>query len=236
MTLVHIGRILLLAVWAIQFCWFLTLGRHSLARLLHPGLWWLVACGAFVLCLFLLASLHRKQVSTGRFPYMELTSQLVLLMPILFFLHVRNASFNETTLTTRTINSDAMLRMQAFQDKVARDIAAESGNGETSLTRLYFQAESFAGKEVEVVCQTFVDEKLPDNRVMCYRYLVTCCAADAQPIFLFINTEGKEPVIGKRWIKVRGRAALMGETSRKVVSIIPDSLEYVQEPAFPYAY
>jgi len=236
MTVLHAGRLLILAAWSSFFLWLLTLGKQHLGRLLHPGLWWLVGCGAVILALFLVASFRSRKRQNRQFLYMELTSQVILLIPLLFFLHVRTARFNETTLATRTVNTDTILRMREFQEENDRQIAEENGENETPLTRLFFQADKFEGKEIEVVCQTFVNDKLPEQRVMCYRYLITCCAADAQPIFVFINTENIEPVVGERWVRVRGSVALMGKENKKVVAIAPDSLEYVEEPTFPYAY
>lgn len=236
MTLLQVGRIMLLLIWASFFLYLLSFGRGALAKLLHPGLWWLVGGGGVILLLFLFVSLAKKAKQSRKSPYMELTSQLVLLIPILFFIQFRTASFNESTFINRTVDSDAMLRMQAFQEEVARDIAEANGQGETSLTSLYFQAESFVGEEVEVVCQTFVNESLPEQRAMCYRYLITCCAADAQPIFVFVNTKNLEAVFGERWVKVKGTVEYTGEKGKQVITINADSLEYVKEPAFPYAY
>lgn len=237
MTTVHTARLLLLAIWGTFFLWLLTLGKQHLARLLHPGLWWLVGCGAAIFALFLFASFRSRDRRPRQALYMELTSLLVMLVPLLFFFHVRTARFNEVTLATRTVNSDTMLRMKEFEVEAARQIAEEIGEGETPLTSLFFEADKYEGKEVEVVCQTFVNEQLPEHRVMCYRYLITCCAADAQPIFVFINTENMEELVaGERWVKVRGSVALMGEKNKKVIAITPDLLEYVEEPTFPYAY
>ena len=236
MTLLHAGRILLLLTWASFFIYLLSFGRGALAKLLHPGLWWLVGWGGVILLLFLFVSFARKAKQPRTFPYMELTSQLVLLIPILFFIQFRAASFNESTFVNRSVSSDALLRMQAFQEAVARDMAEANGQGETPLTNLSFQADRFVGKEVEVVCQTFVSERLPEQRMMCYRYLITCCAADAQPIFVFVNTAKIEEVIGERWVRIKGQVEYDEKEAKQVATINADSLEYVKEPAFPYAY
>ena len=237
MTVIQIARLFLLAIWCYFFMWLFTFGRQDLARLLHPNLWWLVASGGTILFLFLIAtSFPQRNRDTNKSLYMKLTSLLVLLIPILFFQHVRTGRFNESTLMSRTVDSDAMLRMQRFEETVAREIAEDMGEGETPFTHLYFQSEEYENKEVEVVCQTFVDDKLPENTVMCYRFLVTCCAADAQPIFVFINTENMEPVAGEKWVKVQGNVSLVGEKKKNAVSIRPTSFEYVGEPAYPYAY
>ena len=236
MTLLHVGRIVLLLFWASFFIYLLSFGRGALAKLLHPGLWWLVGWGGVILLLFLFVSLAGKAKQARKFPYMELTSQLVLLIPILFFIQFRTASFNESTFINRTVSSDAIFRMQAFQEEVARDMAEANGQGETPLTNLYFQADKFIGKEVAVVCQAFVSENLPEQRMMCYRYLITCCAADAQPIFVFVNTEKIDEVDGERWVKIKGLVEYGGEEGKQVATINADSLEYVKEPAFPYAY
>jgi len=238
MKFLQAGRIFLLSLWAAFFLWLITLGQSHLARLLHPGLWWLVGAASVILLLLLFVNFKRHVNYDPRgVTFIEFSSLFILLIPLLYFTHVRTARFNEATLSTRTVQMDNISLADEFSRRVAREIEEdETRTRETSLTRLFLKGNKYVGKEVEVVCRTFVNEQLPENQVMCYRYLITCCAADAQPVFVFLNSFGKDPITNDQWVRVKGVVSMIGEPGRQVASISPDSIEYVDEPKFPYAY
>ena len=227
----------LLGLWAFFFSWLVTLGQKDLARLLHPGLWWLVACASVILILFLMVNLKR-QVSGYRKKslQMQLPSLLILLLPLLYFTHAQSARFNTNTFTTRSLQTEDGFLQGNFDERVAAEIMEYEENKEVSLTRLFMQAKKYTGKEVEVVCQTFVDERLPDNLIMCYRYLMTCCAADARPVFIFIDPPEETVVENDKWLRVKGTVSIIGEPGKEVPIIAPDSILYVKEPKFPYIF
>ncbi|MEA2114358.1 MAG: TIGR03943 family protein [Thermodesulfobacteriota bacterium] len=231
-------KIGLLGLWALFFCWLVTLGQKHLARLLHPGLWWLVVSAAVILILFLIVNLKRQvtekqQKSLG----MQWPSLLILLLPLLYFTHAQSARFNSKTFTTRSLQTENGFLQGSFDARVAAELRAyEEGNKEVTLTQLFLHAKKYIGKEVEVVCQTFVDERLPDNQVMCYRYLMTCCAADARPIFVFVEPAEGTNVENDKWIKVKGTVGIISNSAGEVPTITPDSILYVKEPMFPYVF
>lgn len=227
----------LLGLWAFFFSWLVTLGQRDLARLLHPGLWWLVACASVILILFLMVNLKR-QVSGYRKNslQMQLPSLLIMLLPLLYFTHAQSARFNTNTFTTRSLQTEDGFLQGNFDERVAAEIMEYEENKEVSLTKLFMQAKKYTGKEVEVVCQTFVDERLPDNLIMCYRYLMTCCAADARPVFIFIDPPEETVVENDKWLRVKGTVSIIGEPGKEVPTITPDSILYVKEPKFPYAF
>ena len=227
----------LLGLWAFFFSWLVTLGQRDLARLLHPGLWWLVACASVILILFLMVNLKR-QVSGYRKNslQMQLPSLLIMLLPLLYFTHAQSARFNTNTFTTRSLQTEDGFLQGNFDERVAAEIMEYEENKEVSLTKLFMQAKKYTGKEVEVVCQTFVDERLPDNLIMCYRYLMTCCAADARPVFIFIDPPEETVVENDKWLRVKGTVSIIGEPGKEVPTITPDSILYVKEPKFPYVF
>jgi len=206
---------------------------------LHPSLWWLVGSGAVILLLFLMVNLKRQVIESrqGSF-WMQLPSLLILLLPLLYFTHAQSARFNSSTFATRSLQTETGFIQGSFDERVAAEIREyEKENKEVVLTELFMNAKKYTGKEVEVVCQTFVDERLPDNLVMCYRYLMTCCAADARPIFIFIDPPADTDVENDKWIKVKGTVSTVtGTPGMEVPAIIADSILYVKEPRFPYVF
>lgn len=228
----------LLGVWAVFFAWLVTLGQKDLARLLHPSLWWLVGCASVILLLFLVVNLKRQVTGYRKNSLtMQWPSLLILLLPLLYFTHTQSSRFNADTFITRSLQTEDGFVQRSFDERVAAEIKEyEEENKEVSITKLFMQAKKYTGKEVEVVCQTFADERLPDNLIMCYRYLITCCAADARPVFIFIDPPEATTVQHDKWIRVKGTVSLTGEPGREVPTIAPGSILYVEEPIFPYAF
>ena len=237
MSVLLYSKITLLGIWALFFCWLVTLGRDNLARLLHPSLWWLVISAAVILLLFLVVNLKRQvniieQNSLGR----QLTSLLILLLPLLYFTHAQSARFNSKTFSTRSLQTEDGYVQGSFDERAAAEIKAyEEENKEVALTILFWDTKKYVGKKVEVVCQTFVDERLPENMVMCYRYLITCCAADARPIFVFIDPAEGTVIENDKWVKVTGTVGITSNAGMEVPTIASDSILYVKEPKFPFA-
>ncbi len=228
----------LLGVWAFFFAWLVTLGQKDLARLLHPGMWWLVGCASVVLFLFLVVNLKRQVTGYRRNSLgMQWPSLLILLLPLLFFTHTQSARFNADTFMARSLQTEDGFVQGSFSERVAAEIKEyHKENKEVPITKLVMQASKYTGKEVEVVCQSFADERLPDNLLMCYRFLISCCAADARPVFIFIDPPEGTTVQHDRWLRVRGTVSLTGQPGREVPTIAPDSLLYVEEPMFPFAF
>ncbi|AGF77605.1 TIGR03943 family protein [Desulfocapsa sulfexigens DSM 10523] len=239
MPILLYSKLCLLGIWALFFCWLVTLGQKNLAMLLHPSLWWLVASGTVILILFLLVTMKR-QIAESRQGSLAIQwpSLLILLLPLLYFTQVQSARFNSSTFTSRILQTEDGFFQGSFDEQVAAEIRAyEKANKEVGLTELLMHAEKYTGKEVEVVCQTFVDGRLPDNLVMCYRYLMTCCAADARPIFIFIDPPEGTNVENDKWVKVKGTVTTVtGTPGMEVPAVIPDSILYVKEPKYPYVF
>ncbi len=238
MNILHFLKITLLGLWAFFFCWLATLGKTHLARLLHPDLWWLVIGAAVILLLFLAVNLKRQvakktQLSLG----LQWPSLAILLLPLFYFTHTQSARFNSSTFAKRSLQTEDGFLQWSFDDKVAAKLRAyEEENKEVSLTKLFLQTKKYTGKEVEVVCQSFVDKRIPGNHLACYRYLITCCAADARPIFVFVEPSEGTTIENDKWIKVRGTMGVTSNSDIEIPIITADSILYVEEPTFPYAF
>ena len=231
---VKIFKILVLGMWASFFILLMTIGQKHLAYLLNPNLWWLVISAAVIFLVFLVVNCRRaisnRQESSF---FLQLPSLLILLIPLLFFFQFKDARFDADTFKKRSISTSEGFR-QSERGISEQDNVTESG--ETSLTELSINNKKYLGKEVEAVCQTFADDRLPEGIVMCYRYLMTCCAADAMPIFVFIEHSENMVIENDKWIGVKGELSLKKNSGVEVPLISLDSLEYVEEPSFPYLF
>ncbi|HSL38866.1 MAG TPA: hypothetical protein VK857_00735 [Desulforhopalus sp.] len=225
-------QITLITAWALAFYWLLTFGRPLLARLLHPNLWWLVVTGAVILLLFLAVSICRPAPRRRYLWRLQLPPLLILALPLLYLFFSQDARLGADTFSKRSLRSDLGFSQNTERNWSFRD----DGGEDISLARLVFDRQRYLGQEVTVVCQSFVDEGLPEGIAMCYRYLISCCAADAQPLFVFIQQPTAEPIANDRWIRVVGTLSLVGNEQVELPLITPGEVSYVEEPPFPYIY
>jgi len=234
-----IAHSLLLLLWAGFFLWLILWGQPSLARLLHPKLWWLIICGAIVLLLFLgvnvwqpAAAFSRKSALRWRWPFL-----LILAVPIAYSTMLPSARFSGQTFHQRVLSdsSGVLLPMDGGDSNEGATESSTSG-GETPLTRITAQAAQLAGTEVETVCQILRDQQLPQDMMICYRFLVTCCAADARPVFILVRS-GNHPAPGNdAWVRVRGPLSLHENHGVTLPLLTATSLTVVPEPAFPFLF
>jgi putative membrane protein len=227
-------RILLLGIWAGFFTWMVSLGQEHLARLLHPGLWWLVISAVLILLLLLVVNcrglMSGRRHGSIRWQWPSLA---ILLMPLFFFSQVQSARFDADTFSKRILPTMEGMR-QGGSSLPNRTAKTESTD--VSLVQLIFDADKYLGKEVEVVCQTFVNARLPKGIAMCYRYLISCCAADARPLFIFIEPPQGILIENDKWIRAKGTLAKRLNAEVEVPLLPVQSVEYVDEPAFPYVF
>lgn len=94
----------------------------------------------------------------------------------------------------------------------------------------------YEGKEVDVVGFVFRPEGAPQDVFYVSRFVVTCCAVDAQPIGLPVRSAGWEGRFEEdAWVRVKGSfvAAEKGTVSDPVV-VDPERVEPTEEPQNPY--
>jgi uncharacterized repeat protein (TIGR03943 family) len=239
--ILNVLKILTLSAWSLFLVWLIAFGRSDLARLLHPNLWWLVVCGAIIFLVFLI----RQAIALGRHPAIsgntwQWPSLLILLLPLLYFSQIPAARFNNDTFKTRNLStaSDSFQKEEPVENPLPGTIPAvpTDQTGEVGLLKLYTEQDEFLGKEVSVVCQTFVDDRLPQNTAMCYRYMMTCCAADARPLFIFLQHPKALAIKNDKWIKTRGKMTLINNQELIVPALVVEAVDYVAEPALPFIY
>jgi putative membrane protein len=92
-----------------------------------------------------------------------------------------------------------------------------------------------AGQSVRVTGFVHRDERLPSNWFLVARFVVKCCAVDAQPVGLPVRVDGEIPESG-RWVSVEGvwEVAEVRGDRRAVIGAI--AVVPVARPDQPYLY
>lgn len=233
-----IGQCVLLALWAVSFLWLVSFGQPYLARLLHPKLWWLLGFGAGVLVLFFAVGCTRSTGAVGAAPLKwRWPSLLILVVPLLYGSLLPTARFDAQTFAQRAVQVPDETALQEIGDQAATDGEESVADAaEVPLTRINAEAERYAGKEVETVCQGMRDPQLPDDLMICYRFLISCCAADARPVFVLVKRTEQTLPANDTWVQVKGRVSLYESRGFLIPMITAESLATVKEPAFPFLF
>lgn len=231
--ILRILNIALLLLWTTFIVWLLTYGKGDLIRLLHPRLWWILGVAVVVLILFFVSLIiPAGQTEKRRSLLYELPGVLILLTPLMYFLTAKDARLDGTSLQNRIIQNDSGIYLnnlpsfELFDDSLSPDMA---------FSKILRKPQKYEGQDVEIVCQSFVSEELPDDTAMCYRYMITCCAADALPAFVFLKHQNELTIQNDQWIKVNGPLSIIRNNNMVFPSIEVRILEYVEEPVFPWA-
>lgn len=85
----------------------------------------------------------------------------------------------------------------------------------------------------EEVAQVPPEVDRDDLRLLLYRYVMTCCAADAQPVFVVLRRQDPSGFAVDDWVSVTGTwipAAGQGDMAKIEV----DSLRRIEQPAEPF--
>lgn len=224
---------ILLFAWAFFLFWLLTFGKGDLIRLLHPRLWWVLGIAVVVLVLFLVSLIIQDGHPKSDGPIlMEFPGILTLLVPLLYFTLAAEARLDGTSLQNRMIQNDNGMYLNSLPPFTLFDESQSSG---MMFSKLLRNPQDMVGQQVEVVCQSLVNEQLPPDIAMCYRYVITCCAADALPAFIFLSHTSETALENDRWVKINGPFSIIRNNGMEFPSITVETVEYVEEPAFPWA-
>lgn len=152
---------------------------------------------------------------------------------------MQQARFKGDTFTRRIVQTDAGFLTQ--EDGKESNSPGEVQNGEVSaevsLSVLSTDSGQYLGKQVEVVCQALRDQRFPPELMICYRFRINCCAADAQPVFIFVkNTASSPPVTSDSWIRAKGLLTLHINGGIKIPLLTAESLTIEKEPAVPFVF
>lgn len=93
----------------------------------------------------------------------------------------------------------------------------------------------YEDKEVDVVGFVFRPDGVPQDVFYVSRFVVTCCAVDAQPIGLPVRYPGWEDRFEEdAWVRVEGSFAEAGEGVSEPAVVEPGRISPTEEPQNPY--
>ena len=226
-------------LWAAFFLWLFFVDRIHLARLLHPKLWWLVISGAVILLLFSVVTVRRlrtpRHVEPLRWTWPSIA---IMLVPLWYFGSLQSAQLGSHAFLKRTTleNIEPFKKSKDLPGKPVVVAASEPG-AVTSLSRLVLDPGQYRGKNADILCQAMKSDRLPQNQFICYRFRITCCAADAMPVFTFVQlNQTASPPTQDAWGRVQGTLSV--HTIDNLIFPLIQNATFTPEktPSFPYIF
>ncbi len=244
--------------------WFTVMGKVVLSgeytAFLRPGFVFVAVLAVISLLVFIVAACSEDTRSvhvnkTG------IVRTLILIMPLLYYLNaqgtilgaqafakrstgmpviseeVNTATATGVTLEPETsdsqdINSDSIFQIP---DELVPDLS------ELTIIDLYDMPKKFLGKTITVSGMLHKDDPEIKNQEgaaipLIYRFVITCCAADALPVAILINTANMKEYTEGEWVEVSGIFETIKKGEDNIPVINKPVLKKIPAPQEPYLY
>lgn len=221
--------VLLFVAWLGALCALLLTGTDT--AFLHPRFRLFLAAGAVLLMAFILVALIGPKRHDAGWPLaMTVVQALVILTPLLFL----------TTIVDQGMGSYALIRKYTGMEQKTLTRLLESGksiaedaNPRPAMTLLDIarNMKRINGRRVITEGLVYRPAIMPANTLTLFRFAIFCCAADAMPVWVFVEKPGVEFFNDENWIRVDGTVQIVNFNGTDVPVIKADTI--VKKPAPP---
>lgn len=151
------------------------------------------------------------------------------------------------TLTTATADQRVINSTYAGQNATTQDAAAAAPASATarfsvadwaSLLRQTTDTSFYRNKPVDVTGFVTADKDDANNMFYVSRFVITCCAVDAQPVGVPVYLpDWRSSFAPNQWVRVKGEFdSNPSRAGQQPVAIAPASTVKVEQPSEPYLY
>jgi putative membrane protein len=149
-------------------------------------------------------------------------------------------TLTNSTVTQRALNSSTVAS-DAAPDQELLGTSDFSTLGVKDWSQLLAQTTDptfFTSKSVDITGFVSADPDDPEDVFYVTRFVVTCCAVDAQPVGVPVYQPGWSSTLQKdEWVRVTGPfASNPSAGSRQPLAVMPQGVTKVDQPADPYVY
>ena len=212
--------------WLAAYYWLLEAGRYK--AFLQPKLWPLLILALILLLLFIAALIPQFSRKSGHvFKFERWLQAAILFVPVLFLWTIYGQSLGTHALSKRALDADQPFSISGIGPQ--RSFPATDGKT-LSLLELIKNAEQFNGKLVATEGMVYRGGHSDRNRFRLFRFVIVCCAADALPLVILVNSKIAEKYNNDDWVRVEGVFSFKTVNGRQVSSIAADSVQPIPAP------
>ncbi len=162
-------------------------------------------------------------------------SNLPILIILLVALFLPAQSLTSSTVSQRSIDGINTATQSNTTNLFAQSSRALSIQDWTRLLATNKDISFYSNKTPQISGFVY-DARLGGDTLQLSRFVVTCCAVDAQPLGIPIYIENWEEKYSQdQWLEVTGTFEERETTNGKQIVIIPGEVKEIEEPENPYA-
>ena len=231
------GRPLLYLAWFAALTGLLPGGAYE--AFLRPEFGVLLGAAAVVLLGFLATDMGRPP-APPRPIFGETIRVLILAMPLAYLAIGRGVALDSGAFENRWTGPAGAAGATAPGEPPAAPAAPEAAAREADLVGLCWNSDAYEGQTVAVEGmlrhEPDVAARYGGNGWLLYRFVISCCAADAQPAAVMLTGAMATNWSNDAWVRATGRFTLRPDEPRPVPILELGALAPMDKPRNPYLY
>ncbi|MGD9247557.1 MAG: TIGR03943 family protein, partial [Desulfobacteraceae bacterium] len=221
---------------------------------LRPEFGVLLALAYFIAMYFMFAAIIRPK--TEEMDTSAVLRSLVLLVPVLYFVAMPDAILGNQAFKKRFIGTNngaisrqapsILLPQGAVNDPdVASPLEEIEGTQqetpqERTILDIFLNPNFYKGQRVIVTGMILRDDQLKPHfggkDTAVYRFVINCCAADALPLAIALDSDKTDTFANDRWVQVDGIFDLQQINGKSVPMVSKPRIKPVKAPTVPYLF
>jgi uncharacterized repeat protein (TIGR03943 family) len=240
------------AIWTGFLIYLLASQRY--VAFLRPEFGLLLAVAHFIAMGFMLSAMIRPKTTEMDVPAVLRT--LVLLVPVLYAMAMPdtmlgNQAFKKRFIGTNNgaVSRQAPSKLSSQGSNNNPDVTApleelegtrEDTPQEQTILEIVRNSNLYKGQRVIVTGMILHDEQLKfhfgGRDTALYRFLINCCAADALPLAIALDSDQVDAFANDQWVQVEGVFDLQQINDKPVPMVSKAQIKPIEAPAFPYLF
>jgi uncharacterized repeat protein (TIGR03943 family) len=233
-------------VWTIVFGYYYASGNFK--EFLNPSFSWLVLLAANLCGCFALALIFQKKKNLGcdHFHHHDhhhappMIRMFILFIPVLFILNFQSWKLGSYAFKKRAVGLTKSGGINNKAAQVQKSVLPESLPGkeltmEVSLIDIHVGFEKLLNNSIKTK-GIYMEgaEGLPEGTWVVFRFLMTCCVADAQPVAVLVKGELPENIKADFWVEIEGKLNKIEVQGTAAAVIEAKNISIISAPANPY--
>ena len=212
--------------------WLLLTGNTT--AFLHPRFRLFLLAGVLLLAAFVFVMVRGpKSHRSGWFLADHGLQALVLAMPVLFLIFSMNQNMGTQALTRKFTGNE--------QETLSRLLKSGEGkpltdNGTLTLLQIARKMKQLDGKRVVTEGLVYRPAIMPPGHLTLFRFAIFCCAADALPVWMFVQSPTVTDFNDEDWVRVEGTLTIVNFNGTDVPVIRADSIVKKSAPGTAEQY
>jgi len=212
--------------WLAAHYWLLEAGRYK--AFIQPRLWPLLILALILLLSYVAAFIsHFPGKSGGVLKFERWLQATILFVPLIFLWAIYGQSLGTHALEKRALDTNQSISSTGISPQ--RPSPALDQN-KLSLLELMAHSELFNGKRVAAEGMVYRGGHSDRNKFKLFRFVVVCCAADALPLAVLVESKIAEKFDNDDWVRVEGTFSFEKVNGRQVASIAAESVRPIPSP------